>query len=178
MNGVFAVVNKATAKVICDAGPIIHLDELESVHLLSDFREVLVGPHVRAEIAQFRPLALAKIDQFSSSPVVASSQDPVLLSLCKVFALDAGEVEALLLMKQFPANMLLTDDAAARVVAERMGFRVHGSIGILIRAIRRGQLKAHHVLELLDQVPDRSTLFIRRSLLDHIKESIRKEYGL
>jgi predicted nucleic acid-binding protein len=125
LNGDFTVVNKATEKVVCDAGPIIHLDELDSVHLLSDFREILVGPLVRAEIAGFRPFALAKIDQFTNSPVVAPSQDPVLLSLCKVFALDAGEMEAVLLMKQFPASILLTDDAAARVVAERIGFRVH-----------------------------------------------------
>jgi predicted nucleic acid-binding protein len=172
------VQNKVIAKVICDAGPIIHLDELDSVHLLSDFREVLVGPLVRAEIAEFRPFALAKIDQFSSSPVVATSKDPVLLSLCKVFALDAGEMEALLLMKQFPASTLLSDDAAARVVAERMGFSVHGSIGILIRAIRRGQMTPQNVLELLAQIPERSTLFIKKSILDHIKERIRKEYGL
>ena len=32
LNGVFAVVNKATAKVICDAGPIIHLEELMTTY--------------------------------------------------------------------------------------------------------------------------------------------------
>lgn len=170
--------NRVAAKVICDAGPIIHLDELGAVHLLEDFQEVIVGPLVRQEVAGFRPTALTSIESLSVLPAVVPTQDEVLLSLCKAFALDSGEIEALLLMKQFPESILLTDDAAARVVAERMGFRVHGSIGILIRAIRRAQMKPEHVLDLLGEVRKKSTLFIKKSLLDHIKDSIRKEYGL
>ncbi len=38
-----------------------------------------------------------------------------LLTLCKIFSLDAGEIEALALMEQKPQAMLLTDDAAARL---------------------------------------------------------------
>jgi predicted nucleic acid-binding protein len=47
------------------------------------------------------------------------------LTLCKIFSLDAGEIEALALMEQRPQAMFLTDDAAARLVAIQMGFNVH-----------------------------------------------------
>ena len=49
------------------------------------------------------------------------------------FSLEAGEREALLLVQEHPAALLLTDDAAARLVAELMRWRVHGTIGVLIR---------------------------------------------
>ncbi|MEA3416015.1 MAG: hypothetical protein U9R02_07655 [Thermodesulfobacteriota bacterium] len=34
---------KTTMTVVCDAGPIIHLDELGCLHLLSDFQEILLS---------------------------------------------------------------------------------------------------------------------------------------
>jgi predicted nucleic acid-binding protein len=171
-------VNKAAAKVICDAGPIIHLDELDALHLLGDFQEVIVGPLVRQEVAGIRPAALTILESLSISPAVVPTHDEVLLSLCRAFTLDSGEIEALQLMKQFADSILLTDDAAARLVAERMGFEVHGSVGILIRAIRRGQMQPAEVLHLLGEIETKSTLFIKKSLIDYVASSIRKEYGL
>jgi len=51
--------------------------------------------------------------------------------MCRVFSLDAGESEALALMEKNPNAIFLTDDASARLVAEQMGFRTHGTIGVL-----------------------------------------------
>ena len=36
--------------VVCDAGPLIHLDELEALDLLADFAEVLVPDAVWREV--------------------------------------------------------------------------------------------------------------------------------
>ena len=44
--------------VVCDAGPLIHLDELGCLDLLSDFSEVLVPEAVWREVRQHRPNAL------------------------------------------------------------------------------------------------------------------------
>ena len=38
--------------VVCDAGPIIHLDEVACIELLSDFPEVLVPVAVWDEVAK------------------------------------------------------------------------------------------------------------------------------
>jgi predicted nucleic acid-binding protein len=101
-----------------------------------------------------------------------------LLTLCRLFALDVGETEALALMEKNPGAIFLTDDASARLVAEQMGFRVHGTIGILVRSIRRSQMEAREVLGILQKVPSNSTLFIKLSLLDEIKQKIKKEFSL
>ncbi len=81
-------------------------------------------------------------------------------------------------MEKNPQAIFLTDDASARMVAEQMRFKVHGTMGILIRAIRRGQMEAEEVLRILKEVPSQTTLYIKLSLLDEIILKIKKEYNL
>jgi predicted nucleic acid-binding protein len=87
-------------------------------------------------------------------------------------------MEALSLMEKNPQAIFLTDDASARMVAEQMGFRVHGTIGILVRSIRRGQMEVKEVLDVLKEIPSKTTLHIKRSLLDEIVMKIKKEFNL
>ena len=46
------------AAVVCDAGPLIHLDELSGLDLLTDFPEIWVPNEVVAEVHRHRPRAL------------------------------------------------------------------------------------------------------------------------
>ena len=46
--------------VVCDAGPLIHLDELGCLDLFGDFSEVLVPEAVWREVLGHRPSALDK----------------------------------------------------------------------------------------------------------------------
>jgi predicted nucleic acid-binding protein len=125
--------------VICDAGPLIHLDELGCLDLLRDFAEVQVPEAVWQEVARHRPSALrrrsVKLTCVSSTPEATSE----LIDLTEAFLLDAGELAALKLMQVNPGAILLTDDAAARLVAQRLEYEVHGTIGIILRALRRRQ---------------------------------------
>jgi predicted nucleic acid-binding protein len=159
-------------EVVCDAGPLIHLDELGCVDLLSDFAHVFVPGAVWREVQRHRPAALRRrtvsLERVSVSPI----GDPEILPLVKIFLLDAGESEALQLMSQAPSAVLLTDDAAARLVAKRLGREVHGSIGILVRALRRHQRTKKQVLNLLRSIPRRSSLFIDARLLQSVIEQV------
>jgi len=51
---------KSEITVVCDAGPVIHLDELGCLDLLNDFQEVLLPNTVWEEIKRHRPSALTK----------------------------------------------------------------------------------------------------------------------
>ena len=121
---------KPSAKVICDAGPFIHLDELNCLDLLADFKEIILPTVVEKEISEHRPSALRNqrlsINQTSERIDIGEE----LLTLCRIFSLDAGETEALALMERNPQHVFLTDDAAARLVAEQMKFKVHGTVGV------------------------------------------------
>jgi len=72
-------------------------------------------------------------------------------------------------------SIFLTDDAAARLAASSLGYRVHGTIGILIRSIRRRQRKKEEVLSILKNLPIRSSLFIKPSLLQEIVDKVEKQ---
>ena len=160
--------SRSALDVVCDAGPLIHLDELGCLDLLADFRTVIVPEQVWQEMETHRPGALEPFtERFQRTSGELSEYVP-LQSLVRALALDLGEQAALSLMTDHPEAILLTDDAAARLAAEVLGYRVHGSIGVLLRAIRRQQRTSHQVLSTLRELPARSSLHIRSSLLEEI----------
>jgi predicted nucleic acid-binding protein len=169
---------RSPTSVICDAGPIIHLDEINCLNLLNDFKEIILPFSVEREIAAHRPSALTA----SSLNVkrLAESLDigEKLHALSQIFSLDAGEIESLILMQSHPTAIFLTDDAAARLVAEQMKLKVHGTIGILLRSIRCGQKKPEEVLQILVDIPKTSTLYIKQSLLDEVLQKVKQEFQL
>src|SRR5258708_2261175 len=120
-----------TRPVVCDAGPLIHLDQLGSLDLLSDFVSVQVPEVVWAEVLKHRPKALPQ--PFLPRPAAPVAADLETLALCRAFSLDAGEAACLALLATRKDFFFLTDDSAARLVAEQMKIEVHGTLGILIR---------------------------------------------
>jgi predicted nucleic acid-binding protein len=164
--------------VVCDAGPPIHLDEVGCLDLLADFRAVLIPEAVWQEVARHRP-SLLDSGAVDLRQVAVNVPDQFeLQALVRAFALDAGEQAALALMGEHPNAILLTDDAAARLVAERLGMRVHGTVGVVLRAVRRGQRTPGQVLDVLGALPERSSLHIRRDLLQAIVARVSAEYDL
>jgi len=149
--------------VVADAGPLIHLDELESLGLLADFSEVRVPEAVCRELERHRPIVFdSKEVRLVRCSATASEKVDVLAAL---YTLHAGEREALSLCLEFSGALLLTDDTAARLAAKTLAVETHGTLGLLVRAIRRNQLSREQVLELLRQVPERSSLHVRPGLL-------------
>jgi len=165
-------------KVVLDAGPIIHLDEITCLHLLSDFKELLVPEAVWKEIGYHRPSVLNNSTlPFIKISVLENIDSPIVM-LCNAFNLDEGEKQAVVLCFQHPDSIFLTDDAAARLAAKSIGIKTHGTVGILLRAIRREQLTPQEVIKHLEEIPLKSTLFIKTSLLTEIIEEVRKEYNI
>lgn len=153
--------------VIADAGPVIHLDELGCLELLADFGKVIIPELVWLEVQRHRPLTLSVAHEclIRQSPRYDS---PIIKTLTPLYGLHAGEQEALHLCAEFGDCLLLTDDTAARLAAKSLGIAAHGSLGILIRAIRRQCLTKSEVLALLREIPERTSLHIRPSLLNTV----------
>lgn len=158
---------EAREAVVCDAGPLIHLDELRCIELLSDFACVIVPNAVWDEVARHRPDALASPTLHLERRSCASPRGEI-DALAALFTLHRGETEALSLASEIGGALLLTDDTAARLAARALGIAVHGSLGVLVRAIRRRQKTKAEVVALLRDVPKKTSLFIRPSLLDEI----------
>ncbi|MEK6777830.1 MAG: DNA-binding protein [bacterium] len=166
------------SSIVCDSGPIIHLDELNCLRLLRDFKAAFLPDAVWKEVSFHRSSALEKSGVVFERCAGKIPSDEQLLTMCRIYSLDAGETEALALMEKSPQSIFLTDDASARLVGQQMGFRVHGTIGVLVRSLRREQMKPEQVVDLLSQIPLKSSLYIKRSLLNEIVLRIREEYHI
>jgi predicted nucleic acid-binding protein len=119
--------------VVCDAGPLIHLDELGCLPLLSDFPTVLVPELVWGEVSSHRPTAFEDAGVMIERRSATTPLPPNLESLGRLFALHNAEFDALHLALETNAGLFLTDDTAARLAARQLSIPVHGT-----RPIRSG----------------------------------------
>lgn len=152
-----------TRLVVADAGPLIHLDELECLWLLSLFSEVQIPDAVWHEVIRHRPQAL--LNSGVNFARCTSPPSERIEALSTLYTLHVGEYEALCRCLDSTDALLLTDDTAARLAAKTLTIEARGTIGILIQAIRQNQLKKAEVIQLLREIPTRSTLHIRPGFL-------------
>ncbi len=154
--------------VVLDAGPLIHLDELCCLDVLRGLGPLVAPEQVWCEAQVHRPnLELSAVPELSIAPGLFVPSTRLSVS-CDSLGLDAGETAALALAEQRNCHIFLTDDSAARLAAEFQGLRVHGTIGLIVRAIRQGLRSRSEALEILASVPERSTLHLARTLLDEV----------
>jgi predicted nucleic acid-binding protein len=111
---------RSKTSVVCDAGPIMHLDELGCLHLMTDFARVLVPDAVRREVLKHRAIPFENVDVKWIGISHNQAVEEPLATMCRVFSLGTGEVEALAILKKEPGLIFLTDDAAARMVARAL----------------------------------------------------------
>ncbi len=161
---------------VLDAGPLIHLAELDALDLLQDLEGLFAAESVCEEVARYQPRVFQG-GRIQIQRVAALTPSAELMVLARALALDRGEIDSLSLMERHPTAWFLTDDAAARLAGEQRGYLVHGTIGLLVRSVRRGQRSANDALSLLRTLRERSTLFIRPALLDGIIEMLETEWS-
>jgi len=155
---------------VLDSGPLIHLDELGALYLLAGYREVLLPDVVEDEVKKHRP----NIELESVSGLVRVHSNPAaiepLFELAVQFGLHKGELTAIAVLKERHGHCLLSDDAAARAMAEAIGFQVRGTVGL--RGWQRKQISKVAAVDLLKALPTKSTLHLRSGFLANILEQV------
>ena len=159
--------------VVCDAGPLIHLDQLDCLDLLADFSRVVVPDVVWREVEVHRPAAVKQKATRLERLKPREEPSAELISLHRLLALHAGELQALQLAQGLAADFLLTDDSAAKLAAKTLHVSAHGTLGILLRAIRRRQRTPEEILNVLSALPVRSTLHVKPELLEEIIRQVK-----
>jgi predicted nucleic acid-binding protein len=161
--------------IVADAGPLIHLDELSALDVLSDYTSVLVPNAVWLEVQQHRPQALLQINV----KLIRQATQPVsdrVKAMAALYTLHHGEREALELCLTHSVDLLITDDTAARLAANNMNIVTHGTLGLLIRSVRQKLREPSEVLALLAAIPEKTTLHIRPSLLNEVIAQVADEW--
>jgi predicted nucleic acid-binding protein len=85
--------------------------------------------------------------------------------------LGAGELEAIVLAKSRAAGWLLTDDAAARVVATLLGMEVHGSLGVVLWATAQAHVSRQEAAGILERLAG-SSLWISSAVLAEARRAL------
>jgi hypothetical protein len=120
--------------VVADASPLIALERIGHLELLKAlFGEVLVPPAVAAEVAPRLVLPPWIRERALRQPIARE----VLRA-----TLGPGESEAISLALEIHADRLIIDERAGRRVAEALGLRVAGVLGLLVQSKQRGLIPA------------------------------------
>jgi predicted nucleic acid-binding protein len=135
---------------------------------------VLVPDTVWREVERHRPDTLLTSSIFLSRQELLDTAG-LADALTAMYTLHAGEREALALCLAQSKSLLLTDDTAARMATNVVGIAAHGTVGLLVRAVRRQLRSKEEVLRLLADIPKRSTLHIRPSLLADIIREVEEK---
>ncbi len=128
---------------VSDSGPLIHLSQIRRLYLLREFfEEILIPPAVYCEVV-VEGRGKPGSREVGEAPWirVVEIRDKRLKNIL-LLALDEGEAEAIVLALEANAELVLLDDREARLQAKRLGLRVTGTLGILLRAKRLGLIES------------------------------------
>ena len=163
-------------RIVSDTGPLLHLREAGTLDILREAGQVSIPLAVETEMAALDTAwSRERPDWIEAVPLQPAFQGQA-SDWMKAGLLDPGEAEALALASQLHAGWLLTDDAAARLVASRLWLEVHGSLGVVLWAAasgRFGRAEAEGALEALSQ----SSLWLSARVLDEARGALRQIFS-
>ena len=97
--------------------------------------------------------------------------------LTNEYNLDLGEAEAISLALQEKSDYFLTDDLGARQIAKEYNIETHGTIGIILRAFKKGLISREITIEKIKELKTNSSLFITQDLISEVVESVKNFRG-
>jgi predicted nucleic acid-binding protein len=148
---------RVTFAAVSDAGPLIHLAEIDSLELLVTFDTLLVPETVYNEVdAGGVPKGL---DTLSYELVEADG------NRTGPEELDAGERAAIAVAEE-RGVVLLTDDLAAREAASDTGVEVRGSIGVIVLGYSRGVLDRDEAASRMRALQRETSLFVTEAVVE------------
>lgn len=142
---------------VADAGPLIHLAEIDSLELLSVLDQLYVPEPVYDEVESGgipSGMEVLSYERVSSVDLDARYGE-----------LDPGETAALAVADEYGA-VLLTDDLAARDVAKEIDVEVHGSLGIIALAYAQGLLERDEAADRMRALQRETTLFVTDAVVE------------
>ena len=160
-------------QVVSNTGPLLHLREIGALELLSHVGTLFIPKAVQVEMEYHVPTwPTDRPSWISEHPLTDVAQQEA-HSWYQAGLLDPGEAEAIALARQLNPDWFLTDDSAARVIAQKHELEVHGSLGIVLWAAAKGHLNRAETEDLLDRLY-RSSLWLSSRVLVEAKAAVEQ----
>ncbi|WP_373508518.1 DUF3368 domain-containing protein [Thiocapsa sp.] len=128
--------------IFCNTTPLIALSGIGRLDLLPQlFSVVHVVEAVVGECAVGGPVAVPDPTSLPWLRVVVASE-PTLPGL--LLSLDRGERDTLAMARKLGAERVIIDERIGRNMAELLGLKVVGTLGVLLQAKHRGLIPSFH----------------------------------
>jgi len=156
--------------VVADTSVILNLCRVQHERLLQQlFQRVLIPSRVASEFnrlagAQPRFTGLVLPEWIDILP------DPSLPDQIVQASLDAGESAAIALCLNERADALLIDESLGRRLAEKLGLRVVGILGVLVQSRQRGFVP--EVRAILDQLEKEAGFWVSPHLRAKVLQAV------
>lgn len=147
--------------VISDASPLIALADINELELLRKlYRQVSITDIVRSEIHAELPTWIE----------VSTAYDQKQFQVLNL-ELDSGEASAIALALENPGSKIILDENKGRSVAKRLGLKVTGTMGIIIKAKEQGLIKSgKEILVKLDEHGFWLSEQLKKQIISRLKE--------
>jgi predicted nucleic acid-binding protein len=166
----------AVRRIVCDTGPLLHLDEAKCLGILQHAGDLHIPPTVDTELCRQDPGWPAKKKSWIHVTPLGPPHCTAAEAWHKAGLLHSGEAEAMELARQLRADWFLTDDSSARLVGQACGLEVHGSLGIVLWAAASEHLTRAEAEAALRGLAE-SSLWVSPSVLAQAKAALRQLFG-
>ena len=141
--------------IISDTTPIISLIKINRLDLLKKlFGEILIPEAVYRELTTnvtFKNEAdIVKNSDFLKTSSVQNRKALEILQASS--GLDDGESEAIILADELNSDALIIDERKGRKVAQKLGIRITGTVGVLLQAHNENMITTDEIKQYLEQL--------------------------
>jgi len=157
--------------IVCDTGPILHLQEAGLLKLLKKAGDIYIPKVVDIELKELYPQWENKRPDWLLVEPLSPDETSQAELLFASGLLDSGEAAAIILSKRINATWLLTDDTEARIFATLSGIEVHGSLGIVLWCAAVGHLGYDDSRSALDKL-SKTSLWISKAILSQAYKAL------
>ncbi len=135
-------------RVVSNSGPLISLARIGALGLLKDYFGEIFAPHEVYNEVCVRGKGKPGAEEVEAAEWIRWTEvkDKFAVQILKI-ELNKGEAEVIVLARELNAELVLIDDRRPREIAKDLGFKVLGTVGILIKAARDGRVCLEDALD-------------------------------
>lgn len=166
----------ANVTPVADAGPLLHLAEIDGLSLLTLFTHIHIPDAVWREtveqgrIAAANVMSLGNVQRHTLAPTTVTQ----FVRQHHLDKLHSGERECLYLCQHLNLPLLLTDDLAVREAAQQLRLTPVGSLGVVIKAYHIGRLALTDAERYIEALYETSSLFVTKTIINLALEQLRE----
>ena len=142
--------------IVSNSSPLMYLTKINKLDLLNNlFKQIVIPKEVYEEVVvrgkEGNFLDALKVEKEIKDGWIIVNETILVDKDVEKFSswIDFGEIAVINLAKKSKADLILIDDSSARVIAESFGFKVKGTLYVLLTAYRNKIISKNEIKYLI-----------------------------